>query len=404
MDISRTISRAALPAATGIDRVERAYILWALDRGALFLARTGRRYFLLGPGPVLRLVAWLDGDAPAPAPYWRRFLRPHRDSCLVMAEALVRRDALASGPLGALAAMAARALPEGGAYLNVGHANLSAPIMRALASAGLARAVLIHDLIPLDHPAYTRPGTPERFRALLGAALRAEAILVNSHATAARLHAHAAAPPPVTVAPLGVERLDLPRVTPPPAPRFLCIGTIEPRKNHALLLDLWEEMQRTRRPEAIPHLVLIGRRGWANEAVFRRLDRSPVMGTTVHEAGAVDDAALARLMAGAKAVLFPSFAEGFGLPLAESLAAGVPVIAADLPALRETGGDVPDYLGPDDPAAWQAMIDAYAAPGSPVRAAQEARLAAWSPPTWDDHFAIVDNVLETILVQSGRGG
>ena len=72
-----------------------------------------------------------------------------------------------------------------------------------------------------------------------------------------------------------------------------------------------------------------------------------MMGRTVHEVGTPDDAALAAEIASARALLFPSLAEGFGLPLGEALAAGTPVIAADLAALREIGGDVPDWLSPD---------------------------------------------------------
>ena len=63
-------------------------------------------------------------------------------------------------------------------------------------------------------------------------------------------------------------------------------------------------------------------------------------------------ASSASCSAGARAVLLPSFAEGFGMPVAEALAAGVPVIASDIAALREVGGDVPEYLDPIDGLGW----------------------------------------------------
>jgi glycosyltransferase involved in cell wall biosynthesis len=93
-------------------------------------------------------------------------------------------------------------------------------------------------------------------------------------------------------------------------------------------------------------------------------------------------------------LLFPSFAEGYGLPLAEALALGVPVIASDLPALREVGGVVPDYLDPLDGAAWRNAVADYVRPDSLARRAQLARLAGWTPPSWSAHFAILDEVLD----------
>ena len=118
----------------------------------------------------------------------------------------------------------------------------------------------------------------------------------------------------------------------------------------------------------------------------------------------MSDESVAGLMQNARALLFPSFAEGYGLPLAEALAAGCPVIASDLPALREVGAEVPDYLEPRNPDAWAKAISDYAADPAPRRAAQLDRLAGWSAPTWGDHFDRVGNFLETILVQSGGGG
>ena len=128
------------------------------------------------------------------------------------------------------------------------------------------------------------------------------------------------------------------------------------------------------------------------------------MGRTVFEHPDLDDAAVARLLQGARALLFPSFAEGYGLPLGEALAAGVPAIASDLPALREVGEDVPEYLEPRDGAAWLAAVRDYARPGSPSRNAQLARLADWRCPRWQDHFDTVEELLaETVSAVAAPG-
>ncbi|MEL6209538.1 MAG: glycosyltransferase family 1 protein, partial [Pseudomonadota bacterium] len=80
----------------------------------------------------------------------------------------------------------------------------------------------------------------------------------------------------------------------------------------------------------------------------------------------------------------------------EALAAGVPVIAADLPALRELGGDVPEWIAPQDGPGWLKAIRDYAQPGSPRRNAQLARLAEWERPRWEDHFAALDDLLDDL--------
>ncbi|HSF91418.1 MAG TPA: glycosyltransferase, partial [Paracoccaceae bacterium] len=129
----------------------------------------------------------------------------------------------------------------------------------------------------------------------------------------------------------------------------------------------------------LPPLVIAGRRGWQNEGVFGRLDAKP---DNVQEVGAVPQDALEALWAQAYALVMPSLVEGFGLPVAEALARGVPVIASDIPSHREVAGERADFLPPDDPQAWTLAI-------------QRAVSGRAIPPennfsTWRDHFNVVD--------------
>ena len=123
--------------------------------------------------------------------------------------------------------------------------------------------------------------------------------------------------------------------------------------------------------------MLVGQRGWETENVVDMLDRCPALRGVVIERNHVPDAEMARLLKGSRALLLPSFAEGFGFPLVEALGLGVPALCSDLPALRETGGDVPEFLDPLDGRAWRDAIIDYHRNLAPA-AAQLARLAAGS--------------------------
>jgi glycosyltransferase involved in cell wall biosynthesis len=261
---------------------------------------------------------------------------------------------------------------------------------------------VVHDLIPLTHPEYCRAGERERHIARLEGLLGAGAGLVtNSQATLDELEKFARARglplPPAVAAPLAPA--DLPRTaasTPPLAqPYFVVLGTIEPRKNHLLLLHLWRDLAR-RLGEQAPQLVVIGQRGWECENVVDVLERCEGLRGLVHELPGCSDVALARYLRHAQALLFPSFVEGYGMPLVEALTQGTPVIASALPVFREIAGDVPDYLDPLDGPGWSEAILDYAQPGSPRRAAQLQRMDGFEAPTWQRHFELVEGLLERL--------
>ena len=297
--------------------------------------------------------------------------------------------------------------PGGSVYLLVSHHHLERRrLIARLKTRSRARFVcLIHDLIPVEFPEYAKPGqAANHLRRIETAAAFADAFIVNSAVTGAALRPHldrAGRSSPVLVAPFGA---DLPiaggnGVPPIGRPYFVYVGTIEARKNHLLLLNLWRRLSRDLGGRA-PVLVLVGQRGWEVENVIDMLDRCPALRDTVVEHNALPDAAMVPLLRGARALLLPSFAEGFGFPVIEALQLGVPVLCSDIPALRETGGAVPEFLDPLDGPGWHRALLDYAAPESPRRAAQLARLATWRPPRWDAYFATVDRFIAD--VSSGR--
>ncbi|MGD9810294.1 MAG: glycosyltransferase family 4 protein [Sphingobium sp.] len=296
-------------------------------------------------------------------------------------------------------------------YLNVGHTGLNMPgHSRWLRRSGVRPVYFVHDLIPLTHPEHCRQGEPEkhvlRLRALLEGG---HGVIGNSADTLKELSRHAFARhlpmPPTLVAPLGVE----PTIStgqgasesPLGRPYFLMLGTIEGRKNHLLILNIWKRLIEAQ-GRAAPQLVIVGRRGWESEQVVDMLDRCEVLHGHVIELPMCSDSRLADYMRHARALLFPSFVEGYGLPLVEALASGTPVIASDLGVFREMASDIPLYISPIDGIGWQNAVIDYAAPDSLSRADQLARMRRYRAPRWSDHFDAVDAWINaSILSRSG---
>jgi len=157
-------------------------------------------------------------------------------------------------------------------------------------------------------------------------------------------------------------------------------------------LQIWRRMAEAQ-GVATPRLLVIGQRGWECENVIDLLERSGAIRDHVTELSDCSDADVAHYLRHARALLFPSFVEGYGMPLAEALGAGLPVIASDLGVFREIAGAIPDYLSPLDGLGWQSAIEDYARPGSVNRANQLTRLAGYTAPIWAQHFVTVDRLL-----------
>jgi glycosyltransferase involved in cell wall biosynthesis len=380
-DITRLLDRGwqgRLP--TGIDRVALEYLRHYGNRARALVRYRGR--WLLPDGRDSRRLfeALLSPD--------ERF-RPAVAWCVARAWCSV-----APGPV------------AGAILVNAGHSGLEhISYGRRTAKLRLRPVFVLHDLIPITHPEYCRPGEADRHHRRLTTMLStAEGIVVNSSATLRELDARA----PVSarrsarcvVAPLGPARLPEPKVTRPlPAPYFVMLGTIEPRKNHLMVLHVWRELALALR-SATPRLVLIGQRGWECEQVVDLLERCEALRELVVEQPSCSDEDLATWLHHAQALLFPSFAEGFGMPLLEAYHLGVPVIASELPVFREIAADVPEYLDPLDGSGWKRAIREFALPDSRRRAAQVERIRSLPLPTWEQHFEKADSLLASIAADA----
>lgn len=385
LDISRLISRVRYSTPSGVDRVEMAYARGLLNQYGNQLA-----FAAVHPTGL--------------------YGRVNRKAALAYLDELERRwssqdDSPRQLSLLAVLPQLITLLPNrkgvgsGGIYVQASphHLTNTAKVRGILKRERAKFLCLVHDLIPIEFPEYARPsGAALHRRRIETVAATADAVIVNSAATGRSLQPWLQREVAVHVALLGTEAL-------PPAephigdrrPYFVCLGTIEPRKNHLLLLHLWRHLAETLPPQDVPRLVVIGRRGWENEQIIDMLERCPALKNHVEELGGCSDARLSALLRGARALLMPSFAEGYGMPVAEALSVGTPALCSDIAALREVGGDVPDYLDPLDGPGWKAAVLDHATRG-PTYAAQMARLPGWHNPTWKEHLGIVVKAIEAL--------
>ncbi len=423
LDMTRLLRRAAKATLSGIDRIHIAYATRFLaEHGSVvrFVAAFGGRPRIIPTEAARRFIAtveatWRSHIDPValrslprlasmigvPLPDLLRGPPPARDKRVIAAARLFCKTMLAG--------LGGRTTPplspaDQAVYLNLSHETFLPSAMRGwFAAAGIRAAIFfVHDLIPITHPEFFDPGDDERHaRRLQAIASIASTVLVNSDFTKNELRefirARRLKEIDIEVMPFGIGDAFL---APPAAPRssisyFVCLGIIEPRKNHVTLLQAWRRLAALAGQET-PKLVLVGARGTGIQNVVALLDRSREIGSHVIECGPLPDAILAVLMAGARAVLFPSIVEGFGLPILESLSLGTPVICSDIAPFRQVAGGVAEFLDPLDGLAWLDAVMDYALAASPRHAAQRARIARFRPPRWDEHFARLEGILDRL--------
>lgn len=215
---------------------------------------------------------------------------------------------------------------------------------------------LVHDFLPLTDPQWFSEPTVIRFHNWLAIiAGTADGVFCVSQTVEQQMHAILADRFGQTekiasqVIPMGAdiaasrpscgipEGLDALLAIMGQRPTILMVGTIEPRKGYVDALDaldyLWASGLEV-------NFVLVGGTGWKMEAFDARLAAHPQRGERLHHPGKISDEALARVYGACTGVLFPSHAEGFGLPLVEALSFGKPVLVRNLPVFAERGEDV----------------------------------------------------------------
>lgn len=156
----------------------------------------------------------------------------------------------------------------------------------------------------------------------------------------------------------------------------LVVGTLEPRKGHAQLLDAFEALWAAGKP---CNLVIVGQPGWKTDALQQRLRQHPQRGRHLFWLADASDEALQALYQACDGAVVASLGEGYGLPLLEALGHGKPVLARDLPVFRQHGFRDVDYFSASDAAGLAPALDAWL-----MRIAGQARRPPQPLPTWQD--------------------
>ena len=280
-----------------------------------------------------------------------------------------------------------------------------------LKSRGVTVVSQLYDLIPVTEPQYFHAQTMQQFLLWVHAVLRsADRLICNAEATRTALHTlckELGVPSPAcTVIPLGAdfakgrkaaEEPDTELLAKLPEHRYvLMVGTVEPRKNHALLLQAAEQLA-----ELDVSVVFAGRIGWNMDEFAKKMAAHPLNGTRFFFAESPNDATVAELYAHALCVAFPTKNEGFGLPIVEAFLHGTPVLASDLPVLREVGGG---YAGYFDNTSAESLVSAVRSLlDDPAAYAEKRRqLLDYKPRTWDETAADMSRVLQTCSRKQGN--
>lgn len=234
-------------------------------------------------------------------------------------------------------------------------------------------------------------------RVLLDATRRAAIIFHSTEAVRAELVGRFEFPPDrLVAAPYGVPPEFTPTALPtdpgvqPPGDYLLHVGSLIPRKNPEFLLRVFADCRRR-----FPGVELVQVGGTWPAHLEKLLDELELR-QSVRRLRGIERDHLASLYRGASAVLVPSTAEGFGLPLTEALSCGALVIASDLPVLREVAGDAALYLPVSDLSAWSQALEQTLG-GASVGPARDTRLAQASLYSWDRHARTIVSAYRQLL-------
>ncbi|SHO63459.1 Glycosyltransferase, GT2 family [Pseudoxanthobacter soli DSM 19599] len=286
-------------------------------------------------------------------------------------------------------------------------------LIERLVRNGLTFSVLVHDIIPIDEPEFVSPEFNAGFTLWMDAVARkASTLFVSTDFVRHQIEAWAremkiARRQPIVTIPFGPSLVPVPEAAKPlrpgvTVPYALSVGTIDKRKNQAMLPRLWRRLVETLGADKVPMLVLVGRDDLRlgttdeNVAALAKAGRIAILED-------VADAELADLYRLCLFTVFPTLSEGYGLSISDTLAYGKVPISSGLEPIREYAGNLPWYFDPlDDDDAYRVMSRAVLNPD--VLAKAEARIAAeWHPSSWRTAADVTAAALDSFVNARANG-
>jgi glycosyltransferase involved in cell wall biosynthesis len=295
------------------------------------------------------------------------------------------------------------------------HKSYASLIARLKAEKGLRFGLLIYDIIPLRRPEWCDQTLVQLFAGWMGSVLpHADTVMAISRASADDLAHYAAeqglklGAPPVAI-PMGTgfgkpapatHRPD--RELPAPGSYALIVSTIEARKNHILLFRVWRRLLEELPHDQVPTLVFAGRVGWMVADLMQQFRNASYLDGKLVLVEDPTDGELTSLYEGCLFTMFPSFYEGWGLPVSESLSFGRPCIVSNATSLPEAGGALARYFDPENTVEAHAVIRDVIRDREGLRAWQARVAREFRPVSWDTSAKAVLRALgEDSMVTSG---
>ncbi|RKY29694.1 MAG: hypothetical protein DRP74_08365 [Candidatus Omnitrophota bacterium] len=232
---------------------------------------------------------------------------------------------------------------------------------------------IIHDLIPIKYPELVNSESTYLFDIWLSKTIKyVDSYVCNSRYTCEELKMYMGCTMGINISKYRFDYFDLgcdvknmdeagfvrPKLEniiakPTNSAGYLCVGTIEPRKNQMYLLDAFERVWDQNR---MVRLFIVGREGWKGRDIINRIKKHPMLNKSLFMFNDLSDTELDFLYRRCKALIFPTIAEGFGLPIVEALSKRLPVLASDIEVLREVGKDFCAYFNLEQSESLATMI------------------------------------------------
>jgi glycosyltransferase involved in cell wall biosynthesis len=173
------------------------------------------------------------------------------------------------------------------------------------------------------------------------------------------------------------------------------VSTLEVRKNHLLLVNVWQRLIAKHGADAVPELLFVGKMGWMIQELKTRLQETNYLNGKVVHFDSLLDADLSEAYRRCLFTIYPSFCEGWGLPISESLGHGKFCIASNRASMPEVGGDLCDYFDPSNEDDAFRTIEHAVLDSSYIAARNEQVVRSYVPGSWD-------GFIETLMTELAR--